>query len=199
MNLNPFLTEVFNAYMASYKPLDERVRIEAELTALRAKLAVLEEQLAQNSVTGDDIQKFLINAEELLGGHASETVLTNMLVARFGGAQPQPKQRGARRKKSDAPAAEQGAEAGAASEQAAQPAAPPTAEVTKEEKALLLAVMTREPMSVTEVAAATTQHTGDDWLPSDVSPILKAMIKEGTVLTEGEKRGKRYMLAATSA
>lgn len=198
MNLNPFLTEVFNAYMATYKPLDERVRIEAELKEAQELCAKLEAELAKHNVTGDDIQKFLINAEELLGGHASEAVLTNMLLARFGGEQEKPKRKPRKKTNEQSGEAEEAGEQGEQEVQAAE-AQPAASEVTKEEKQLLVSVMTREPMSVTEVAAATSQHTGDEWLPSDVSPILKALIKDGTVLTEGERRAKRYMLAEISA
>lgn len=199
MELTPFLNEIFTKYTEACKPLEERARIESELQAAREACAKLEEALAQHSVTNDDIAKFLINAEELMGGHATEAVLMNMLVAKFGGPSEKPKRRG-RRKKVVAAAATEGAGAsggapdGAPAEQASE-GAPTSTEITRAEKDLIASVMTMEPMSITEVAAATSQHTGDEWLSSDVSPILKAMIKDGSVVAQGEKRGKRYMLS----
>lgn len=184
MNLNPFLTDVFSAYTTQCNPLDERARIEAALTDARARCAELEAALAQHSVTDEDIQKFLINAEELLGGHASEHVLMNMLVARFGGGAEKPKR---------------GRKKNIAADSLGQEGTPAASKVTQEEKDLIASVMTLEPMSSTEIAHATTTSTGDTWLASDVSKILKVMIAEGMVATEGEKRGKRYMLVATVA
>ena len=194
--MNPFLTQVFNVYAEKYKPQQKREQLIAEIAALKDRLASLEVSLASCGATDEEIQQFLVNAEALLGGHASEEVLTNMLTARFGGEEEQPKRR-ARRKKGESTEPAAGAATPEAAEGAApaEPSAPPTADVTKAEKDLLKSVMTLESMSVSEVAAATSQHTGDEWLPSDVSPILKAMIKDGSVATEGEKRAKRYMLA----
>jgi hypothetical protein len=178
MNLSPFLTEVFDAYVASRQLSGERARLEAELAELQKKVAALEAEL-NDRVSNDEIQEFLVNAEQLLGGHASATVLTNMLVARFGEPTDKPKKRG--RKKQGAEQASEG-----------EPAA---AGPTEKEVQCLISVLTRESMSVSEVAGAMSQHTGAEWLPADVAPILKVLIGAGKVATEGERRGKRYMLA----
>jgi hypothetical protein len=167
--LTEFLQQVRDEYLESYNPITRSQTVEAELTELRGKIASLENELAcLPSLT--DVEKTLIDAEELIGTNASEEVLMRVLIAKFGGEKKEaaPKKRAPKRTVSP---------------------------VTDAEKNMVLRLMTKEPISPKELAALATEDDGENkWLASDLSPILKAMLADGTVHAEGHGRGRRYNL-----
>lgn len=207
MTMSPFLQEVFNQYMLQHKPAGGREAVEAELAAARAKVAQLEEDLRLLG-DGNEIEEFLIQSEKLMGSHATEAVLLHMTVARFGGCEVVAKVKTRRARKAAPASPVSAATAGSTlveSDEEIEGEATGVSVIAKDdepitqaEKNLILAQLTRESMSINEIAAATSAHTNDQWKAADISPILKELIKDGTVAFEGENRAKRYLLAPSA-
>ena len=138
--------------------------IQARIDALHHEMDALQLQLANLANINNDSRQFLETLDAAFAGNAPEHVLWVNLRARFG-EHKLPKLEVSQRKERL-----------------------PKTPVQPEDRDKVLRVLTREPMSATDVAKALQVDT-----PS-VSYVLSDLVATGTIKAEGSYRRKRYLL-----
>lgn len=152
-------------------------KVEAEIKALEVRLAQLHAQVG----AGLDVaaaKAFLDSVDSLWGGNATEAVLRMNLEARFGTP-----------KKVAAPKA-------AASEGAAGKRKRSSPSEVEERRALVKSVMTQESMTINQICKDLSGVVNAEVTAKEVGPVLQKLIEVGEVVSEGERRGKKYSLVA---